>query len=103
MVREVSSVIVRRPDTLDSDDQVMLKEVLAHCPHLDAMADHVNAFAEMLTSRCGKRLNTWIGQVEIDDLPDLHRFTVGLRRGHAAVLNGLTLPYSSGAVKGKVN
>ena len=35
--------------------------------------------------------------------PDLHSFTTGLGRDHAAVLNGLTLSYSSGAVEGKVN
>jgi transposase len=32
----------------------------------------------------------------------LHTFANGLERDHAAVLSGLTLPYSSGAVEGKV-
>jgi hypothetical protein len=31
-----------------------------------------------------------------------HTFANGLERDHAAVLRGLTLPYSSGAVEGKV-
>jgi transposase len=57
----------------------------------------------MLTSRHGHRLDTWITAVEADDQPDLHSFTTGLRRDHAAVLNGLTLPHSSGAVEGHVN
>jgi transposase len=38
-----------------------------------------------------------------DDLPELHSFVTGLRRDHDAVTNGLTLPYSSGAVEGHVN
>ena len=37
------------------------------------------------------------------DLPHLQRFVTGLRRDHTAVLNGLTLTYSSGAVEGNVN
>ena len=40
--------------------------------------------------------------VRTDDLPHLHTFANGLERDHAAVLSGLTLPYSSGAVEGKV-
>jgi len=48
-------------------------------------------------------LNDWIARVEADQLPDLHSFTAGLKRDLAAVVNGLTLPYSSGAVEGAVN
>ena len=38
--------------------------------------------------------------VEADELPHLHRFARGLRRDYAAVLNGLTLPHTSGVVEG---
>ena len=41
--------------------------------------------------------------VDADDQPDLRSFTAGLRRDHHAVVNGLTLPYSSGPVEGHVN
>jgi transposase len=41
--------------------------------------------------------------VEVDDLPALHSLVGSLRRDHAAVTNGLTLPYSSGQVEGTVN
>ncbi len=102
-VRAVTSAILRHPDSLDTDEQLTLKEARARCPHLDAVAEHVSRFAEMMTGRHGERLGTWIVQVEADDLPDLHRFTNGLRRDHAAVVNGLTLPHSSGAVEGSVN
>jgi transposase len=102
-VREVTEWILRHPDTLDDQEQARLKEVLARCPHLDAASAHVAAFAEMLTGRHGDRLDGWIAAVEADDLPGLHSFTTGLRRDHQAVRNGLTLPYSSGAVEGNVN
>jgi len=41
--------------------------------------------------------------VEADDQPDQPAFTTGLKQDHIAVLNGLTLPHSSGAVEGNVN
>jgi transposase len=57
----------------------------------------------MLTGLRGDRLDGWIAAVDADDLPGLHSFTAGLRRDYQAVTNGLTLPYSSGAVEGNVN
>jgi transposase len=102
-VREVTGWILRRPDALDDQEQTRLQEVLARCPHLEAASGHVAAFAEMLTGLHGERLDGWIAAVEADDLPGLHSFTTGLRRDHQAVTNGLSLPYSSGAVEGTVN
>jgi transposase len=45
----------------------------------------------------------WIAGVEADQLPDLRSFTAGLKRDLDAVVNGLSLPYSSGAVEGNLN
>src|SRR6266496_3510076 len=70
---------------------------------LDALAGHVTEFAKILTGLHGDRLDSWIAAVEADDQPDLHSFTTGLKQDHIAVLNGLTLPHSSGAVEGNVN
>ncbi len=102
-LRHVTSWILRHPDSLDTDQQQQLKDVLARCPHLDAVANHVASFAEIMCGLHGDRLGDWIARVEADQLPDLHSFTGGLKRDLAAVVNGLTLPYSSGAVEGNVN
>jgi transposase len=40
---------------------------------------------------------------QADDQPDLHSFALGLKHDHQAVLNGLTMPWSSGVVEGNVN
>jgi transposase len=101
--RHVASWILRDPATLDQDEQLKLQDVRAGCPHLDALAGHVTEFAKILTGRHGERLDAWIATVDADDQPDLHSFTTGLKQDHAAVLNGLTLPHSSGAVEGNVN
>jgi transposase len=102
-VRQITSWILRRPDDLDTDEALKLKQVLAACPHLDATATHVNTFAEMLTARHGDRLDSWMASVDTDDLPHLHRFVTGLKRDYHAVRNGLTLSHSSGTVEGTVN
>jgi len=91
-VRQITSWLLRRPIDLDVDEQTKLDQVLAACIHLDNAANHVRAFAEMLTGRHGKRLDDWMATVEAADLLD-----------YAAVLNGLTLTHSSGAVEGNVN
>jgi transposase len=101
-VRHITSWIRRRPDHLDPGEQVKLKEVRAACPHLDALRTHVEEFAKIMTGRHGERLDAWITAARAYDLPHLHTFTNGLERDHAAVQAGLTLPYSSGAVEGKV-
>ena len=102
-VREVTGWIMRRPETLEPTEQTRLQQVLARCPQLDATSAHVAAFADIMSGLRGSRLDGWIAAIEADDLPGLGSFATGLRRDHQAVVNGLTLPYSSGAVEGNVN
>jgi hypothetical protein len=102
-VRDVTSWLLRDPDSLDDDEKLQLTQITERCPHLDALAGHVTEFAKMLTGRHGERLDAWIAAVDADDQPALHSFTTGLKRDYDAVLNGLTLPWSSGAVEGNVN
>ena len=102
-VRHITSWILRDPASLDESEQASLDGVRAHCPHLDALATHVTEFAKILTGRRGQQLDAWIAQASTGDQPDLRSFTAGLKRDYQAVLNGLTLPYSSGKVEGNVN
>ena len=95
--------MLRRPEALNTEEQLQLKQVLAACPHLKDTATHVATFAEMLTGRHGERLDSWMTAVDTDDLPHLHRFVTGLRRDYQTVRNGLTLSHSSGTVEGNVN
>jgi transposase len=101
--RELASWILTDPDSLDDQEKTGLARARARCPHLDALAGHVTEFAKILTGLHGDRLDAWITAVEAEDQPDLHSFTRGLKHDHAAVLNGLTTPWSSGIVEGNVN
>ena len=101
--RDLARWITADPDNLDDDEKAGLAEARKRCPHLDALAGHVTEFAKILTGRHGGRLDAWITAVEADDQPDLHSFARGIKRDHDAVLNGLTMPWSSGIVEGNVN
>lgn len=99
--RDIARWLLTSPDHLDDQDQRELDRARGQCPHLDALAGHVAGFAEMLTGLHGDRLDDWLAAVEADDgQPDLHSFARGIRRDYQAVRNGLTLPWSSGAVEG---
>lgn len=101
--RVVARWIMTNPDNLTVRVQVRMKEVLARCPKLEATRRHVASFAAMMRDLSGDRLESWMTAIEADDLPSLHVLVKGLRRDLEAVTNGLTLPWSSGAVEGAVN
>ena len=89
-----------RPAELPEPDRGHLEDLLAGCPALGVLAEHVRAFADLLTTRRGADLEDWMTAVEASDLPALHAFVRGLRKDLDAVVAGLTLPYSNGPSEG---
>jgi transposase len=102
--RQVTRWLLTRPDHLGPADQARLDAARAQCPHLDALAAHVRAFAKIMTLRQGLlHLEGWLTEAEASDLPQLRSFAHGIRRDQQAVTAGLSLPYSSAALEGNVN
>jgi len=102
--RQITRLLLTRPDHLKPEEQARLAGILAQCAHLNSLAVHVRAFAEMMANLTGSAgLDAWLAAVEADDQPELHSFVTGIRNDKEAVLNGLSLPYSSGMVEGIVN
>lgn len=103
-VRTATTWITRRPDRLDAEEHTRLAALRARSPRLDALAGHVTTFATMMTTLTGTKdnLEAWMKAVDADDLPALHSFARGIRRDQDAVVNGLTLTHSSGAVEGNI-
>ena len=102
--RQITRWLLTRPDHLQPDEQAQLQAIRTRCPHIDALAGHVTAFAEMMTARTGSRdLEAWLAAVEADDQAGLRSLAVGIRNDQQAVTNGLTLHWNSGKVEGTVN
>lgn len=102
-VREATRWLTSHPDHLTEDEATKLSQLKERSATLARLAEHVTAFAQMLTGLTGaKHLEDWLTHVEADDLPALHTFARGIRRDQGAVTNGLTLRHSSGAVEGNV-
>ncbi|MFJ8159200.1 transposase [Streptomyces sp. NPDC094468] len=102
-VRDVTGWITRHPDRLDDADAQQLKEILARVPALARTANHVRDSAELMNDRRGHQLKDWIARVQQDQVPALQSFATGLLQDLDAVVAGLTLRYSSGAVEGHNN
>ena len=98
--RRLVSWIMTRPTELPRHDRAHLQDLLAACPPLAVLTEHVRAFATLLTTRRGEDLEGWMDAVEASDLPALHAFVRGLRRDLAAVVAGLSMPYSNGPIEG---
>jgi transposase len=102
--RQITRWLLTRPDGLRAGEQAQLEAIRARWPHIDALAGHVTAFAEMMTARTGSRdLEAWLAAVEADDRSGLRSLAAGIRIDQQAVTNGLTLHWNSGRVEGTVN
>lgn len=81
---------------------LIVNNAIAGCVHLEHLQQHVRAFAKIMAQRRGQELPAWLEAVEADDLPELRSLAAGMRRDLPAIINGLTLEHSSGAVEGNV-
>jgi len=102
-VRDVTSWLCRRPDTLTEDEKPRLKAILDRCPELQAASDQVRAFAAMITHLTGENLPQWIDTARTTGLPGISSFAKAVEQDLDAVTNGLTMNWSSGPVEGRVN
>jgi transposase len=100
--RKISKALLTHPDHLTEDDALIVKNATAGCAHLERLHQHVRSFAKIMAQRRGPELPAWLETVEADDLPELRSLAAGLRRDLPAVINGLTLEHSSGAVESNV-
>jgi transposase len=102
-VRDVTSWIVRHPDSLTDDERPQLQAVLDRCPELRAADAQVRAFAVMTARLSGHDLPQWISGTRAAALPGLSAFAKGLEQDLGAVTAGLTTRWNSGPVEGRVN
>lgn len=102
-VRQATGWLMTHPDRLDTEHSGQIAAILHRSPELATLANHVRRFAHMICHQAGAHLAAWITSAKATAISELRSFVTGLERDFDAVLAGLTLPYSSGAVEGHVN
>lgn len=101
--RRATFLFLRRPEELKTDEQETLITLRHLHPEVDLAYDLVRQFAQMLRTRRGEQLDTWLENVRASQIRELQSFVLGIGRDKAAVVAGLTLPQNNGLVEGKVN
>jgi transposase len=102
--RKITTWLMTNPANLTAADAAALAAVTTTCPHLGQLQAAIRSFNDMMTGLTGTRhLDAWLAAADATNLDQLRSFARGIRKDHAAVLSGLTLPYSSGKVEGTVN
>ncbi len=101
--RQATFLFLRRPEQLTAEEQADLLALRQTHPEVNHTYDLAQQFAQMLRTRTGEQLDTWLAKVAESQIPELQSFLLGIERDKPAVVAGLTLPYSNGIVEGKVN
>jgi transposase len=101
--RRATWLFVRQPDELDETQQKELALIRQASPSAEAAYRLVQTFMQMVREHTGHQLETWLSSVEASTLPEFKSFAKGIQQDKAAVLAGLTLPWSNGPLEGHVN
>ena len=79
----------------------LCRRVLGNAP--DAEDAFQATFLILVRKLQGNELEPWLARVKATGARELRQFAHGLERDRAAVVAGLTLPYSTGPVEGHIN
>ena len=101
--REITAWIMRPAEKITADNLAELRLLCDRCPDLDAIRDLAQGFTDLVRTRSGEHLESWVKRAERGSVPELRSFAGGLRKDWDAVKAGLTMSWSSGAVEGAVN
>jgi transposase len=101
--QRATGLFVGHPEKLDEMSREELALIRQASPSAEAAYGLAQAFMQMIREQTGQQLDTWLSEVEASHLPELESFAKGIQQDKAAVLAGLTLPWSTGPVEGHVN
>jgi transposase len=93
---------LRPPDQLDHNERQALQEILDGDERLASGYDLLQRFRRLIARRSVRDLDQWLQDAETSELRPFTSLSHGIQSDHAAVVNGLTLPWSTGPVEGTV-
>ncbi|MEU9714977.1 transposase [Streptomyces sp. NPDC047976] len=100
--RRITTWIMRRPETLTDSQREHLERILAACPDLATARDLAHEFSTIARERRGNDLTSWMARALDHGPQPVQGFAAFLQNDWDAVVNDLTLNWSSGAVEGQV-
>lgn len=101
--RRAVGLMLRRGETLSEEERLALTQVCQLHPHINRAHTLLLQFVQMVRSRQGEDLETWMRAAFRSGLPELRSFVNKLRQDQAAVQAGLTLKWNNGMVEGHIN
>ena len=96
-------LFLKTKDNLSLDERNMLQKLIEADAQLAQAYTLAQGFGRMVRERQAARLNSWFDAVARSDVSPLKRFAKHLLQDLAAVIAGLSLPWSQGQTEGQVN
>jgi len=93
---------LRPPDQLDTVERDALQEILEDDQRLAFGYELLQRFRNLIARRSVRELDQWLEDAAASELRPFVSLSNGIQADHAAVVNGLTLPWSTGPVEGTV-
>ena len=93
---------LRPPEQLDHNERRALQEILDGDERLASGYDLLQRFRRLIARRGVGDLDQWLQDAEASELRPFASLSHGIQSDHAAVVNGLSLPWSTGPVEGTV-
>jgi transposase len=96
-------LFVCQSEKLDEAQRQELALIRQASPTAEAAYRLAQAFMQMIREQTGHHLDAWLDEAEASHLPEFQSEASGIHHDKAAVLAGLTLPWSTGLLEGHVN
>jgi transposase len=95
--------MLARPGELRPEAEAQLDRITQLDGTLAQARELTHAFLDLIRHHSGEGLDTWLKDVRASTVREFLTFARSVERDKAAILAGLTLPYSTGPVEGHIN
>jgi transposase len=95
--------MLARPGELRPEAQAQLDQITQLDDTLAQARELTHGFLDLIRHHSAQGLGTWLKDVRASTVREFLTFARSLERDKAAILAGLTLPYSTGPVEGHIN
>lgn len=95
--------ILARPETLSQQTQEQLDQLCQMDNQLAQARELTHGFLGLVRHQSTENLETWLKKARTSGIRQFLSFARSIEQDKAAILAGLTLPYSTGPVEGQIN